>query len=93
MPSGEVETELQRLAGEPDFPHRDAALRALRFRATGDVADLVAICDDPHPCGMTEIIFAMAGSKRAWLNWVPMPTEAICQLANEFGSRLAGGEQ
>jgi hypothetical protein len=91
--AGDVDTELRNLADEAGFPHRDAAYRALRFRATGDVEDLVAVHDDPHPCGMLEIIFAMAGSKRPWLNWVPMPTESICALANEFGGRLARGER
>jgi hypothetical protein len=35
----------------------------------------------------------MAGSKRRWLNWVPMPSEAICNLANEVGARRAQGVQ
>ncbi len=65
----------------------------MRFRAVGDVADLVAIQDDPHPCGMTDVVFAMAGSKRPWLNWVPMPSEAISNIANEIGGRRARGEQ
>jgi hypothetical protein len=93
MFSDDVDAELRRLADDPDFPHRDAARHAVRFRAAGDVADLVAVHDDPHPCGMTEVVFAMAGSTLPWLNWVPMPSEAICNLANEFGSRRAQGEQ
>jgi hypothetical protein len=35
----------------------------------------------------------MAGSTRPWLNWVPMPSEAISNLANEIGGRRARGEQ
>jgi hypothetical protein len=93
MFSGDVDAELRRLADDPNFPHGDAARRAVRFRASGDVADLVAIRDDPHPCGMTEVVFAMAGSTRPWLNWVPMPSEAISNLANEIGGRRARGEQ
>ncbi|MEV4417124.1 hypothetical protein [Catellatospora sp. NPDC049609] len=89
----DVDAELRRLADEPEFRHRDAARHALRFRATGDAADLVAVQDDPHPCAMTEIVFAMAGAQRRWLNWVPMPSEAICNLADEIGSRRAQGEQ
>ncbi|WP_432972760.1 hypothetical protein [Dactylosporangium sp. CA-233914] len=85
--------ELRRLAGDPKFPHRDAARHALRFRAKGDVADLVAVRDDPHPCGTTEIVFALAGSARPWLNWVPMPTEAICLAANQIAARRAQGDQ
>src|SRR5689334_7100453 len=42
---------------------------------------------------MTEVLFALAGSKRPWLNWVPMPSEAICNVANEVGGRNAKGEQ
>ncbi|MBG0560321.1 hypothetical protein [Actinoplanes aureus] len=92
MISGDVDAELRRLADDPSFPHRDAARHAIRFRAEGDVSDLVAIEDDPHPCAMTDVVFAMAGSKRTWLNWVPMPAEAICNVANEVGSRRAEGE-
>jgi len=93
MFSDDADTELRRLADESRFPHQDAARRGLRFRDAGEVADLVAVNDDPHPCGMTEVVFALAGSKRAWLNSVPMPSEAICNVANEFGSRTAKGEQ
>ncbi|WP_433618344.1 hypothetical protein ACQP2P_20865 [Dactylosporangium sp. CA-139114] len=84
--------ELRRLAGEAKFPHRDAAQRALRFRGSGDVADLIAVMDDPHPCDMTDVLFAMAGAKRPWLNWVPMPSEAVSNLANHVGARRAAGE-
>src|SRR5262249_17003209 len=49
--------------------------------------------DDPHPCGMTDMVFALAGAQRPWLNWVPMPSEAIINLANDFGARRAKGEQ
>jgi hypothetical protein len=91
--SGEVEAELKRLAGDREFPHRAAAHHAMRFRAGGDVADLVAVLDDPHPCGTTEVLFAMAGSQRPWLNWVPMPTEAIAHVADQVGARRAEGEQ
>lgn len=93
MFSGDVDAELRRLADDPNFPHRDAARHAVRFRTAGDVADLVAVHDDPHPCAMTDVMFAMAGSQRPWLNWVPMPSEAICNVANEVGSRRARGEQ
>jgi hypothetical protein len=93
MISGDADAELRRLADDPDFPHRGAARHAVRFRAAGNVADLVAVHDDPHPCRMTDVVFAMAGSKRPWLNWVPMPREAISNVANEIGSRRARGEQ
>ena len=93
MFSDDADTELRRLADDSRFPHQDAARRGLRFRDGGDVAELVAINDDPHPCGMTDVVFALAGSKRPWLNWVPMPSEAISNVANEFGSRTAKGEQ
>ena len=93
MFSGDADADLLRLAGDSRFPHRDAARHAALFRATGNVAQLVAVLDDPHPCAMTDVIFALAGSQRPWLNWVPMPTEAICNLANEIGSRRAQGEQ
>jgi hypothetical protein len=89
---GDVDQELRKLAEDADFGHTEAARRAQRFRAVGEVADLVAVLDDPHPCGMTEIIFAMAGTRRPWLNWVPMPTEAIVNVANEVGNRRATGE-
>ncbi|MEV6850959.1 hypothetical protein [Actinoplanes sp. NPDC051411] len=42
---------------------------------------------------MTDAIFAMAGAQRPWLNGVPMPSEAIADLADGFGARIAGGEQ
>lgn len=89
---GDVDKELRELAGNPEFGHRGAARRALRFRDAGEAADLVAVLDDPHPCGMLEIIFAMAGAERPWLNWVPMPTEAITNIANYISSRRATGE-
>ena len=60
--SKEADAELRRLASDSGFRHRDAARHAVRFRATGNVADLVAICDDPHPCGMVEVVFALAGT-------------------------------
>jgi hypothetical protein len=93
MFTDDVDAELRRLADDPEFAHRDAARHAIRFRVAGDVADLVAVLDDPHPCGMTDMLFAMAGSKRPWLNWVPMPSEAISNMANGIGSRMAQGEQ
>ncbi|GAA1393646.1 hypothetical protein GCM10009662_02420 [Catellatospora coxensis] len=93
MFSEDVDADLRQMADDPSFPHRDAARHAVRFRAGGDVADLVAVHDDPHPCGMTDILFAMAGAKRHWLNWVPMPSEAITNIANEVGSRRAQGEE
>ncbi|GIH09395.1 hypothetical protein Rhe02_74620 [Rhizocola hellebori] len=88
----DVDAELRRWAADPKFPHPEAAQHAMRFRATGDVAALVALHDDPHPCGTTDILFAMASSKRTWLNWVPMPSEAISNIANEVGGRRAQGE-
>jgi hypothetical protein len=93
MFSDDADAELRRLADDANFPHQDAARRGLRFRSAGDVAELVAINDDPHPCGMIDVVFALTGSKRPWLNWVPMPSEAIATVANEFGSRTAKGEQ
>ena len=88
----DADADLRRLVDKPTFRHRDAARHAVRFRAVGDVTDLVAILDDPHPCAMVEAVFALAGSKRPWLNWVPMPSEAICNVANEIGGRRARGE-
>jgi hypothetical protein len=90
---GDVDQELRTMAEAKDFGHRDTARAAQRFRATGEAAELVAILDDPHACATTEIIFAMAGAERPWLNWVPMPSEAITNMANEFGARIAKGEQ
>jgi hypothetical protein len=90
---GDVDQELRRLAADTDFPHRDTARVAQRFRADGRAADLVAIVDDPHACPMTDVLFAMAGARRPWLNWVPMPSEAIANMADEFGARIADGEQ
>jgi hypothetical protein len=86
------DAELQRLADDPEFAHRPAARHALAFREHGDVADLVAIHDDPHPCGMTEVVFAMACAQRPWLNWIPMPSEAVSNVAAQVGQRLAAGE-
>ncbi|MGI5243808.1 hypothetical protein [Dactylosporangium sp. CA-139066] len=92
MITEDADADLRRLAADPRFPHGDAARRAIRFRARGSVADLVAIADDPHPCGMTEIVFALAGTARPWLNWVPMPAEAITGAADRVASRRAKGE-
>ncbi|WP_433204540.1 hypothetical protein ACQP00_36115 [Dactylosporangium sp. CS-047395] len=92
MITDDVDEELRRLAKDRKFPHREAARRGLRFRSSGDVADLVAIVDDPHPCGMTEVVFALAGSTRPWLNWVPMPGESICLAANQIAAQRAQGE-
>jgi hypothetical protein len=91
--SDDADADLHRMAQDATFPHRDAARHGLRFRETGEAADLVAIADDAHPCGMTEIIFAMAGARRLWLNWVPMPSEAVSNVANEVGARRAQGEE
>ncbi|WP_052745097.1 hypothetical protein [Micromonospora sp. HK10] len=93
MFSGDADADLRQMADDPRFPHRDAARHAARFRASGDAADLVAVQDDPHPCGMTDVVFALASAKRPWLNWVPMPSEAIINVANEIGGRRAQGEQ
>jgi hypothetical protein len=87
-----VEDKLRELAADDQFPHRDAARRALRFRADGDVADLVAVADDPHACGTTEVLLAMAAQQRTWLNWVPMPEEAVSNVARDMARRRAGGE-
>jgi hypothetical protein len=88
-----VDAELRQMAEDPRFAHRDAARHAIRFRVAGDVADLVAVLDDPHPCRMTDVVVALAGSRRTWLNWVPMPSEAITNVANEVGARRARGEE
>ncbi|MCW3845148.1 hypothetical protein ONA70_34280 [Micromonospora yasonensis] len=93
MFSADPDADLRQMADDSTFLHRDAARHAMRFRASGDVADLVAVLDDPHPCGMTDLVFAMAGAKRPWLNWVPMPSEAITNVANDIGGRRARGEQ
>jgi hypothetical protein len=90
--SDDADADLRRLVDKPTFRHRDAARHAVRFRAVGDVADLIAVLDDPHPCAMVEAVFALAGAKRPWLNWVPMPGEAICNVTNEIGGRRARGE-
>ncbi len=89
---GDAGKELRELAARPGYRHVDAARRALRFRATGEAADLVAVLDDPHPCAMVDVIFALASAERPWLNWVPMPTEAITNVANYISSRRAAGE-
>jgi hypothetical protein len=39
------------------------------------------------------VVFALTGSKRPWLNWVPMPSDAISNIANEAGGRRARGKQ
>ncbi|GAA3452786.1 hypothetical protein [Dactylosporangium matsuzakiense] len=93
MITEDADGELRRLARDSKFRHRDAARRGLRFRVGGDVADLVAIVDDPHPCAMTDVVFALAGATRSWLNWVPMPAEAVCLAANEIAARRAQGDQ
>jgi hypothetical protein len=93
MLSDDADAKLRQLADDPAFAHRDTARHAMRFRATGDVGDLVAVQDDPHPCEMTEVVFALASSSRPWLNWVPMPTEAICNIANYVAAGRARGQQ
>lgn len=92
MFTGDADADLRELADDESFPHRDAARHAIWFRAGGDVADLVAVHDDPHPCAMTEVVFALAGAKSMWLNWVPMPSEATCNLANHAGANMARGD-
>lgn len=87
------DVDLRKLAGDPEFGHREAARHALAFREHGDVADLVAVYDDPHACGMTEILFAAACAQRPWLNWIPMPSEAISNVTAEVARRIAGGEE
>jgi hypothetical protein len=93
MFSKDPDVELRRLAADHEFRHRDAARHAVRFRQSGDAADLIAVHDDPHPCAMVEIVFALAGAERPWLNWVPMPAETIIEVANMAGIRRAKGEQ
>ncbi|GAA0585485.1 hypothetical protein GCM10010172_83320 [Paractinoplanes ferrugineus] len=93
MFSQDADADLRGLADDASFPHRDAARHAVRFRGTGDVAALLAVLDDPHPCAVTEMLFALACAQRPWLNWVPMPTEALCNVANEVGRRRAEGEE
>ncbi|MEU4236270.1 hypothetical protein [Actinoplanes sp. NPDC026619] len=93
MFSGDPDADLRGLAGDARFPHRDAARHAVRFRETGDIAALVAVLDDPHPCGTTEMLFAAACAQRPWLNWVPMPGEALCNVADEVGRRRVEGEE
>ncbi|WIM94252.1 hypothetical protein ACTOB_006266 [Actinoplanes oblitus] len=92
MASEDVEVKLRELAGDAQFPHQEAARRALRFRESGDVADLVAIADDPHGCATTDMLFAMAGQRKTWLNWVPMPEEAVSNMARDMARRQAAGE-
>lgn len=93
MVRDDADVELRRLADDPEFQHRAAAMRALRYRTAGKAADLVAVHDDPHPCGMIEVLFALASAERPWLNWVPMPTEASANLADQMGARRARGQQ
>ncbi|WP_436529094.1 hypothetical protein [Actinoplanes sp. HUAS TT8] len=93
MVSENVEDKLREFAEDPDFPHREAARHALRFRSSGEVSDLVAIADEPHGCGTTELLFAMAGEKRTWLNWVPMPEEAVINISRDIARRRAAGEE
>lgn len=89
--SEDADADLRKLADKADFPHVDAVRHAQRFRATGDVASLVAVADDPHPCGMIEVLVFLAGWKRPWLNWVPMPSEAVCRMADDIGRQRAEG--
>ena len=88
----DVDADLRKFADDPAFEHREAARHALAFRQHGDVADLVAVHDDPHPCGTTEVLFAMACAQRPWLNWIPMPREAVSHVAAQVGQGLAAGE-
>ncbi|GAA4588085.1 hypothetical protein BJY16_008440 [Actinoplanes octamycinicus] len=92
MVSQDVEDKLRELAADAGFPHQEAARRALRFRDGGDVADLVAVADDPHACATTEMLFAMASQRRPWLNWVPMPEEAVSNVTRDMARRQAAGE-
>jgi hypothetical protein len=92
MLSGDVDEKLRELADDRKFPHRDAARHALRFRESGDVADLVAIADDPHGCGTTDMLFATAGQRRAWLNWVPMAQESVVNILRDIARDRAAGK-
>ncbi|MEV6964987.1 hypothetical protein AB0M47_07705 [Hamadaea sp. NPDC051192] len=92
MISEDADADLRKLADDATFAHADAARLALRFRATGDVASLVAVADDPHPCAMIEVLVFLAGWKRPWLNWVPMPSEAVCEMADHIGRQRAEGD-
>ncbi|WP_221322699.1 hypothetical protein [Actinoplanes sp. L3-i22] len=87
-----VELRLRELIEDPQFSHPDAARHALRFRDAGDVADLVAIVDDPGACAATELIFAMACQERLWLNLVPMANEVAVRIGTEVVLRRAKGE-
>jgi len=70
----DADAVLRQLAADAAFKHRRAFCTL-----SGSVAD------DPHPCAMAEVVFFLAGWKRTWLNWVPMPTEAVCNSANYVG--------
>jgi hypothetical protein len=93
MITDDADRKLRQLAADADFRHGDAARRAIRFRENLDVAELVAIQEDPHPCAMVDIVFALACAKRPWLNWVPMPSEVIATSADYFARRRAQGEK
>jgi hypothetical protein len=89
----EADQKLRELTRDRQFPHRAAVGQAIRFRAGGDVADLVAVLDDPdHPCGMNQVLFALGGAQRLWLSLVPMPTERIAKAADHFAPRVTEGE-
>jgi hypothetical protein len=90
--SGDADVELRRLVDQEDFAHRESARHAQRFRATGDVAHLVDLLDDPRPCSSVERVFALAVYKHLWLNRVPMPTEVSCASANQIAEWRARGE-
>ncbi|BCJ40945.1 hypothetical protein GCM10010168_47550 [Actinoplanes ianthinogenes] len=92
MVSEDVDAKLRELAADDGFPHREAARRALRFRTSGDVADLVAVADDPHACATTDMLFAMAGHRKTWLNWVPMPQESVVSITRDIVRERAAGK-
>lgn len=86
----EPEAELRALLRDPGFTHRAAAERAIRFRAGGDVADLVEVLGEDK---MNHVLLALASAQRIWLNLVPMPTERSTTAADRFGPRLRAGQE
>lgn len=93
MFADDAEKHLRQWAADPGHRHVDAARHAVRFLDQGQVGDLVAVLDDPHPCRLVDMMFAFVSQRKTWLNWVPMPSEVICSSANEIGGRRARGEE
>jgi hypothetical protein len=57
MFSDDVDADIRKMIADPSFKHREAAQHALAFRQTADVAELVALLDDPHPCATFDLLF------------------------------------